>query len=319
MDGTRQRTRRRSSVIGMSHRSTKWLLAILCLTVVTSAIAIAVMMRPDDVAGPCVVVQHTTLLPEIPEASSLAVSRRNPGILWSHNDSGHAAVLFALDAFGTLRGQVRVPVVTRDWEDVSAARCPSGNCLYVADIGDNGLARRNIQIYRVPEPAPGDVETAPPDVFNATYADGPHNAEALFVVGANLFIVTRDRIGGLYRSTRLDPGVVDLKLERIGELGLAAVTDAETSRDEASIAVRTSHVVMIYRTADLIRGGTVRSGLSIPIDGLKESQGEAVALDGKMLYLASEGRPWNRAGRFISLRCSYSGGNFETITSRLLR
>jgi hypothetical protein len=306
-------------VIGMKRQFTKRLLAIVCVTVLMGTIVIAVMMWPDDVAGPCVVVQHTTMLPDIPEASSLAVSRRNPGILWSHNDSGNAAVLFALDASGTLRGQVRVPIVTRDWEDVSAARCPAGDCLYIADIGDNGLARRNVQIYRVLEPAPTDVETAPPEVFTATYADGPHNAEALFVVGANIFIVTRDRTGGLYRSTRLDPGVVDLKLERIGELGLGAVTDAEASRDEASIAVRTSHVVMIYRTTDLIRGGKVPSGLSIPIDGLKESQGEAVALDGNMLFLASEGRPWNRAGRFISLRCSYSAGNFETITSRVLR
>ena len=63
--------------------------------------------------------------------------------------------------------------------------------------------------------------------------------------------------------------------------------------------------VIIYRTADVIRGGTVPYGLRIPIGGLKEPQGEAVALDASgMLYLASEGRPWNRAGRFISLRCS---------------
>ena len=62
------------------------------------------------------------MLPEIPEASGLAVSRRDPGLLWSHNDSGSAAVLFALDTAGTMRGRVRVPVKTRDWEDVSAAR-----------------------------------------------------------------------------------------------------------------------------------------------------------------------------------------------------
>jgi hypothetical protein len=29
-----------------------------------------------------------------------------------------------------------------------------------------------------------------------------------------------------------------------------------------------------------------------------------VALDGNMLYLSSEGRPWNRAGRFLGLRCN---------------
>src|SRR5882672_6380168 len=145
----------------MSHGFTRNLLAIVC---VIGLIVVAVIVRPDDAAAPCVVVHPATMLPEIPEASGLAVSRRNPGILWSHNDSGHAPVLFAVDAAGALRGRVRVPILTRDWEDVSAARCPAGDCLYIADIGDNGLARRRIQIYRVPEPAPGDAETAPPEV-----------------------------------------------------------------------------------------------------------------------------------------------------------
>ena len=119
------------------------------------------MLRPYESAGPCVVVSGPAMVPEIPETSGLAVSRQHPGLLWTHNDSGSAAVLFALDTAGTLRGRVRIPIRTRDWEDVSAARCPSGDCLYIADIGDNRRTRRQVQIYRVPEPAPGDAETAP--------------------------------------------------------------------------------------------------------------------------------------------------------------
>jgi hypothetical protein len=260
-------------------------------------------LRPDDSAGPCVVVKGPMMFSEIPEASGLAVSRRDPAVLWSHNDSGSAAVLFALDTAGTVRGRVRVPIRTRDWEDVSAARCPSGDCLYIADIGDNRLARKRIQIYRVLEPRPDDEETAPPEVFNATYADGPHNAEAMFVVSQDLFIVTRDRMGGVYRTTLA--GSRELTFQRIGQLGLAAVTDAEASRDEKSVAVRTSHEVVLYRTEDLRLGDSIPY-LRIPIDGLKEAQGEGVALDGSMLYLSSEGRPWNRAGRLLTLRCKLS-------------
>jgi hypothetical protein len=266
-----------------------------------ASLLLALELRPDDQAGPCVVVNGPAMLPEIPEASGLAISRRDPGLVWSHNDSGSAAVLFALDTAGTMRGRVRVPIRTRDWEDVSAAHCPSGDCLYIADIGDNSAARRSVQIFRVPEPGPGDAETSAPEVFNATYADGPHNAEAMFVVGADLFIVTRDRTAGVYRSTV--SGSRDLTFQRIGQLGLAAVTDAEASRDEKSVVVRTSHEAVLYRTTDLIAGGSVPF-LRIPIDGLKEPQGEGVALDGNMLYLASEGRPWNRAGRLMSLRCN---------------
>ena len=93
--------------------------------------------------------------------------------------------------------------------------------------------------------------------------------------------------------------------QRIGQLGLAAVTDAEASRDEKSVVVRTSHEVAFYRTNDLILGGNVPY-LRIPIDGLREAQGEGVALDGSVIYLSSEGTPWNRAGRIVSLRCNVS-------------
>jgi hypothetical protein len=247
------------------------------------------------------------MLPDIPEASGLAVSRRTPGLLWSHNDSGHATVLFALDASGNMRGHVRVPVVTRDWEDVSAGRCPSGDCLYIADIGDNSLSRPRVQIYRVPEPAPDAAETRRPDIFSATYPDGPHNAEALFVVDEVLFIITKDRVGGLYRSPQLLGENRDLTLERVGELRLRGVTDAEASPDGRVVVVRSSDEVLFYRTADVIRGGAVPSIMRIAIGALKEAQGEGVAWDANgMLYLASEGRAWSPAGRLLSLRCSLS-------------
>jgi hypothetical protein len=223
-------------------------------------------------------------LPEIPESSGLAVSRRTPGLLWSHNDSGNAAVLFALDPTGAVRGRVRVPILMRDWEDISAAPCPAGDCLYLADIGDNKGVRRQVQIYRVPEPAASDAETAPPDVFNATYADGPHNAEAMFVAGADLFIVTKDRTGLVYRATMTPAERRELTFRPIAQLGLAGVTDAEASRDGTSVVVRTSYDAVLYRTADLIRGVSTPY-FRIRLDGWREPQGEGVALDGNMLYL----------------------------------
>jgi hypothetical protein len=268
--------------------------------VLGASLLIAWALLPAGSAGPCEFVNGAAL-PEIPESSGLAVSRRTPGFLWSHNDSGNAAILFAIDTTGAVRGRVRVPIRTRDWEDISAGTCPAGDCLYIADIGDNKFVRRQVQIYRVPEPRPEDAETAPPEVFNATYADGPHNAEAMFVIGADLFIVTRDRVGGVYRSTIASSH--DLIFRRIGQLGLTVVTDAETSRDGKSVVVRTSHEAVLYRTGDLTAGRIARY-LRIPIDALREAQGEGVALDGNMLYLSSEGRPWTRGGRILTLRCS---------------
>jgi len=301
-----------------------WWLAGLAACALAALFVVAAL-SPETTAGPCTMIGETATLREVPEASGLAVSRRHAGVLWTHNDSGNETVLFAVDAGGHARGRVRLPTRTRDWEDLSAGPCPSvdgaqggsGDCLYIADIGDNDIARRNVQVLRVPEPDLDAARTARPDVFTLTYPDGPHNAEALFVAEGTLFIVTKDRGGMLYRSTTplVEPG--GMRLERVGELGLAGITDAETSRDGQSVVVRTSREAVLYRTAE-IGGGPDRLGapdkarpthdsmrpLRIPIGNLREPQGEGVALDGDVLYLASEAGGFSRAGRLLSLRCS---------------
>ena len=94
--------------LGRAHRQNNALKAVAVLTLGASLLAVW-MLRADNSAGPCVVANGPAMVPEIPETSGLAVSRRNPGLLWSHNDSGSAAVLFALDTAGTLRGRVARP------------------------------------------------------------------------------------------------------------------------------------------------------------------------------------------------------------------
>ena len=93
--------------------------------------------RNPAAAADCRIEGSSVALADLPEASGLAVSRRTPGILWSHVDSG-APVLFALDIRGSVKGRVRVEgVKTNDWEDVAVGSCGSASCVYIADIGDN--------------------------------------------------------------------------------------------------------------------------------------------------------------------------------------
>lgn len=285
-------------------RSGLWKLAASAACVLAALFA-AAALSPKRTVGPCTRTADPAMLREVPEASGLAVSRRREGLIWTHNDSGNDPVLFAIDAAGKVQGRVRLPISARDWEDISAAPCPAGDCLYIADIGDNDLVRKTVRLFRVPEPDPQAAQTGRPDVFTVTYPDGAHNAEAAFIADGRLFIVTRDRTGALYRSTSLLADGGNLTLERIAELGLAAVTDAEASPDQTAVVIRTSDELVMYRAADLVRGGRVAHGLRIPIDGLREPQGEAVALAGDgTIYLASEGGAWNPAGRLVSVRCT---------------
>ncbi|MBU0553751.1 hypothetical protein KJ940_19925, partial [Myxococcota bacterium] len=97
-------------------------------------------------------------LPEaLGEISGLVASRQNPGVLWAHNDSGDAAVLYALNEAGQLLGRLRLPGVEAiDFEDIAAGPCPDGPfCLWVADIGDNDLSREDAALHLVAEPQLG--------------------------------------------------------------------------------------------------------------------------------------------------------------------
>jgi hypothetical protein len=255
--------------------------------------------------GPCVS-GGAVSLPELGEASGLAIGRRNPLILWSHNDSLNDTVLFAFDIAGAMRGRVRVPVNTRDWEDVSAARCATGNCLYIADIGDNAQDRPQVEIYRVPEPAVSDAQTATPERFPVVYPDGPHNAEAMFVVADDVFIITKDRTGRLFRGRIPASGDRTIGLRPMADLGIALVSDAEASPDGQVVVVRNLRAAVFYRTADLLAGTPVPYA-RVSLEELEEPQGEGVAFDGTMLYLSSEGRPWTLGGSFRTLHCARPG------------
>jgi hypothetical protein len=250
-------------------------------------------------AGPCVAAAPVKTLADLREASGVALSRRTPGLLWSHNDSGQP-LLYAVDAAtGAVRGRVRVAGATvEDWEDVSMATCPGGSCLYIADIGDNRLARRFVTIYRISEPQPQDAESSRAEVFTAVYPDGPHDAEALFVAADDLYIVTKDATTAIYRLPKPLRAGDKMMLERVAGLALKRVTDAETSVDGKWVAVRTNQEIGFYRPAE-IGHGTPR-GITVSLRALKEPQGEGVALDGQKVYLTGEG---SRGGTLNLLRC----------------
>lgn len=255
-------------------------------------------------------------LAELPEASGIAASRRSPGIFWTHNDAGQA-ILFALDAQGSLKSRIRVTgVALQDWEDIAVGPCPRGSCIYVADIGDNAARRNQITVYRVPEPATTDRATATPEVFHATYPDGPQDAETLLVLAdASVFIVSKGETGSiaLYRFPGALRAGTTVQLERVGQAlitgkasGDNRITGGAASQDGRWVVLRTHDHLTFYRTADFV-AGTWREAMRVDLNEFKEPQGEGVALGAdNMVYLVGEGVGKSRAGTFARFSCVLS-------------
>ena len=186
------------------------------------------------------------------------------------------------------------PSAARDPEDLALG---ADGTVWVADIGDNDRNRTTVAIWKL---APRSTR---PVIHRLTYPDGPHDAEALFVVDAGLFIITKDDVGVMYRLPQPLSSKEPMTLERVGTLGLRKVTDADASPDGRVVAVRTNNEVVFYRATDLTNGGPIPHGIRTSLRTLGEPQGEGVALAGNgEVYLASEGA--GRAGRLTSLRCT---------------
>lgn len=243
----------------------------------------------------------TDLPPVLRESSGLAASRRHAGVLWSHNDSGGEPVVVALRRDGTVLGATRVAGArVRDWEDAALGPCPrGGDCLYLADTGDNNERRSDAALYRVPEPAPGARSTAPAERLPLRFPDRPRDVEALFVLpDGGIFLVTKGRSdpAAVWRYPGPPRAGAAAVLERVAALSpeklpvLQQVTGAAASADGEWVAVRSYSTLAFHRAAELVRG-EVRPRALVDLTPLYEAQGEAVALaaDGRVV-LTSEGR-----------------------------
>jgi len=274
---------------------------------------------PTGAQQACRAVGQLMSVKELPEASGVATSRRVSGLLWLHNDSGQP-VLFAVASDGTLRGRVRISGAgVGDWEDIDVGPCPQGSCVYIGDIGDNNAKRRDVVIYRVPEPDAGAGTSAAAESMRLTYPDGARDAEALLVLpNGNLFIITKGERGpaALYRAPDAFRNgataqlvrvatIVDSEGNRNAAVGRSnRITGADASRDGRWVVLRTLDAVTFY-SAEAFTAGKVREVLRFDVSAVRESQGEGVAFgeDGTV-WLASEGGGKARPGTIARLDCT---------------
>jgi hypothetical protein len=171
---------------------------------------------------------------DLNEVSGVAPSVLNPGVLWVHEDHGGPTVLTAVDELGNTLGTLTLEGVENgDWEAMALAPCEWGQCLWIADMGDNASERDDLSLLRVPEPivVEGLDETATPDVFPVTYGDGfRHNVEAFALLPDGRAVVVTKRFDHTAAVFVLPVGSDVFE-------GVAVMTTGETEDDDAADAV----------------------------------------------------------------------------------
>jgi hypothetical protein len=268
--------------------------------------------NPEGSKAPtCATPQRVASLPpELNEASGVAVSRRNAGMLWVHNDSGDP-ILYALDTLGNLRGRVRIAEIdNNDWEDIAAGDCHGGSCLYIGAIGDNYQIRSDRAVYIVPEPAVTDSLVRLRNAIHYRFPANRHDTEALFVINEKLYLITKGRSGpitlyALPRAAVRDTATLQpLQTLTSGLVQLPdMVTAAAATPDGKHVLIRTYSAFQMYK----FDGAQLTPLPDTPghdLQKLQEVQGEGADITGAgVIYLVSEKGLEDRAPPLSKVVC----------------
>lgn len=255
-----------------------------------------------------------------PEASGLAASRRNGGVLYVLDDGpGTTSVLAIRARNARIVSRLTVEGLTgTDTEGLAVGPCdPRGSrsCIYIGDIGDNTASRDAVTITKVEEPAlTGRAITIASEQVSLRYPDGPADAEALLVGNdATVLLVTKDPGSDkrgrarLYSAPFADAMLRKGPRVRLPEpslpLAAAVLGNVVTGADAAPgrVVVRTYDAV--YEFTAPRPDAPLKRFPSWPVAQLQapgEAQGEAIAYaaDGCGLYTVGEG-----SGAVTSIPC----------------
>jgi hypothetical protein len=249
--------------------------------------------------------------PEVNESSGVASSLCQSGVLWTHNDSGDGAFIYAMNLSGKHLGKWQVTNArNHDWEDMAAYKDASGTCyLYIGEIGNNDRALSSQRVYRVKEPtvraeavaASGKnaLQTEPAEILEFKYSDSRHDAETLMVepkTGA-IYVLTK-RFDGPAAVFKIAPSFGSrsvVQAERIADISLPAVpngllTGGAISPDGKQVVLcdySSAYVIDMGTSANFDDGWKQKP---IPVEVGERKQGEAITFspDGNSIIATSE-------------------------------
>lgn len=237
----------------------------------------------------------------IREASGLVASVKNPGMLWTHNDSGNTADIFLIDSTGDIKCTVHLSgIKNRDWEDITIGTGPEENkvYLYIGEIGDNNAAFEYKFLYRIEEPviaiSVSDTTLTKVDTIKFKLSDGARDTEALMIdpTSKDFYIFSkREQRVNLYKLTSPLSTTETMTAERVLEkLPFSLIVAADISEDGTEILVKNYDTVFYWKRVpgESIEETIKRTPETLPYS--PEPQGESIAFsrEGDGYYTISE-------------------------------
>lgn len=241
---------------------------------------------------------------QLNESSGLACSGRDKNIIWSHNDSGHMPIIYALDTKGnTLQTFHLADTQSNDWEDMDAFQYRGKHHLLIADTGDNLRFRWDYQIIVIEEPEVNsgpDRKThsaiSPLRSFIFRYENAQsYDVEAVAVdsVHEKIYLLTKRTAHAYLFELPLNPEEngqlpVALKVAEFNEI--VNPTALDISADGKILSINTyARIHRFYREPDANRW---RYTHSLKYRYLFQPEGMCLDKDEKYYYVSSEKKPF---------------------------
>lgn len=232
------------------------------------------------------------------EISGLAVSSINKNSIYLHEDSGNEALIYVVSTQGKKKGKFGLKKgKNKDWEDIAVGPGPKAgkSYLYIADIGDNARERKDISIYRLPEPVLSkdffdEKTTLEADEIRLKYPQKAADAEAILIEPASrdIYVVTKEKEEcSLFKAAYPQSTASVSELEKVGTAPIDRVTSGGISTDGKHLVLKNLSHVFYWRIGEDKSIAAVLSKDPQELPYKKEPQGEAFCFDGLNGYFTT--------------------------------
>ena len=222
----------------------------------------------------------------IKESSGIALSVDHEDLVYTINDRGTAAKIYAIK-LSTGETVGTADISSLNVEDTESIAVDAKGTMWLGDLGDNDHVRNNVAIFSFPEPGPGNKTISNADRYPVEFPGGPVDVEGMLVhpTTSNIHLVSkiRDDSGTIFELPDLVPGTTAVARD-LNKRAPVAVTDATYTHAGDKVLLRTNNDVSVFDPTNWEQ--------LVQQDTPDMKQGESVAVErgDRTILIGSEGK-----------------------------